>query len=195
MDAVVSVQHLMSDERKGRVTGIVSQVGAQLKRYVRGKVRSDADAEDVVQDVWERLVAALDAGPVEHVVSWLYTVARNRITDRYRRPPMASLDEMAGADDDSVFEFPEYLLVDERTPATELRRSLFWSSLKTALAELSPEQRQVFVWHELEGLSFQEMAGLTGENLNTLLSRKRYAVLHLRRKLSDLREEFFPDEQ
>src|SRR6516162_9280102 len=132
MDAVVSVQHLMSDERKGRVTGIVSQVGAQLKRYVRGKVRSDADAEDVVQDVWERLVAALDAGPVEHVVSWLYTVARNRITDRYRRPPMASLDEMAGADDDSVFEFPEYLLVDERTPATELRRSLFWSSLKTA---------------------------------------------------------------
>lgn len=194
MDAGASAQIVMSDERKGRVSEIVREVGARLKRYVRGKVHNDADAEDIVQDVWERLLTALELGPVEQVAAWLYTVARNRITDHYRKPPMISLDEMGEYDDDSAFEFPEYLLRDERTPATEQRRNLFWSSLKAALAELPPEQRQVFVWHELEGLSFQQMSAVTGENLNTLLARKRYAVLHLRQRLAVLREEFFPDD-
>ncbi|MCX6952147.1 MAG: RNA polymerase sigma factor [Verrucomicrobia bacterium] len=182
----------MSDERKNQVTRIVGELGGKLGRFVRARVRSDSEAEDVLQDVWHRLITALDAGAVEQIGAWLYTVARNRIIDRARKPKMASLDALAEDAADAAFEFPAGLLRDDQTPATEYRRMLFWERLHAALAELPPEQRQVFVWHELEGLSFQEIGALTGENQNTLLSRKRYAVLHLRRQLGNLRDEFLP---
>ncbi|HVU34699.1 MAG TPA: sigma-70 family RNA polymerase sigma factor [Opitutaceae bacterium] len=182
----------MTTDRRSRVAAIVSEAGQRLRRYIRARVRSDADAEDVLQDVWERLVTALDSGPVEQVGAWLYTVARNRIIDRARKPATASLEALTDEQDETAFEFPGFLLRDDHTPVTEHRRQLFWDALHAALAELPQEQRQVFVWHEFEALSFQDMAALTGENVNTLLGRKRYAVLHLRRRLAPLREEFFP---
>ncbi len=174
------------------IAGIVRQTGAQLTRFIRARLASEADAEDVLQDVWQQLILTLETGPVERVGAWLYTVARNRIIDRYRKPRMASLEAMAAEAeaDDMAFEFPGVLLRDDNTPATEHRRNLFWEQLHAALAELPPEQRQVFVWHELEGLSYREIAALTGENLSTLLSRKRYAVLHLRGRFEQLRDEF-----
>lgn len=192
MEATGELPDLMSNERKNRAAAIVRDAGQRLLRYIRARVSNDAEAEDILQDVWHRLVTALDNGPVEQVGAWLYTVARNRIIDRYRKPTMASLDALTGEDEegDTSFELPSIVLRDDNTPATEHARTLFWQHLHAALAELPQEQRQVFAWHEFEGISFQEIAALTGENLNTLLARKRYAVLHLRRRLAPLREDF-----
>jgi RNA polymerase sigma factor (sigma-70 family) len=193
MDAVrPSSPIFMSPDKKRHLSAVVAGVGQRLMRFIRARVASDADAEDVLQDVWQQLITTLDAGPVEQLGAWLYTVARHRIIDRYRKPSMASLDALAGdaADDDTPFDFAELLLRDDNTPRTEHLRHRFWEELHAALAELPEEQRQVFVWHELEALSFEDIAALTGENVNTLLSRKRYAVLHLRARLEPLRDEF-----
>jgi RNA polymerase sigma factor (sigma-70 family) len=192
MDAAEQVTETMSDERKNQIAGIVAQAGERLVRFIRARVPTDADAEDILQDVWRQLVTTLEDGPLESVSAWLYTVARNRITDHYRKPQMASLDALPeGVEpDDAAFEFPDFVLRRDPTPEAEELRSLFWEQLHVALAELPQEQRQVFVWHELEGLSFQDIAKLTGENLNTLLARKRYAVLHLRRRFQWLHDEF-----
>ena len=184
----------MSESRKSQIAGIVSQAGQKLVRFIRARVANESDAEDILQDVWKQLVTTLEEGPIEHVAAWLYTVARNRIINQYRKPKMTSLDaaveEMGLLEDAS--ELAEPFLRDDTTPESESLRHFFWEQLHAALAELPSEQRQVFVWHELEGLSFQEIAALTGENLNTLLSRKRYAVLHLRRRFETLREELLP---
>ena len=192
MEAVRPNSYLMSTAKKNQATRIMSELGTRLNRFIRARVRSDADAEDILQDVWQRLITALDDGAVEQIGAWLYKVARNRIIDRSRKPTMDSIDAMAVDSEEASFEVPRALLRDDKTPATEYHRQLFWERLHGALAELPPEQRQVFMWHELEGLSFQEIAALTGENQNTLLSRKRYAILHLREKLADLRNEFPP---
>lgn len=192
MDAARPIPRYMStDPQTRRVTQAVAGLGRRLLRFIRARVPNDADAEDVLQDVWQQLVTTLDAGPIEQVGAWLYTVARNRIIDRYRKPAPASLDALAAdADSDDAWELPEGLLRDDATPRTQYLRNRFWEKLHAALAELPEEQRQVFVWHELEALSFDDIATLTGENVNTLLSRKRYAVLHLRTRLAPLYEEF-----
>jgi RNA polymerase sigma factor (sigma-70 family) len=192
MDAVGQVQtSYMSTEQKKRVSDVVRDMGRGLMKFIRNRVNSDEEAEDVIQDVWQQLLTSLDAGAVEQVGSWLYTVARNRIIDRYRKPKMASLDALVETDADTPeFGLADFLLRDEKTPRTEHLRSVFWERLHAALAELPEEQREVFVWHELDGLSFQEISEITGEKLNTLLSRKRYAVLHLRSRLESLRDEF-----
>lgn len=181
----------MSTDQKRAITRVVNDAGRRLMRFIRARVSSDADAEDVLQDVWQQLITSLDAGPVEQVGAWLYTVARNRIIDRSRRARTTSLDALVEADDDPTdVELAEFLLRDDKTPATEHLRNVFWEQLHAALSELPEAQRQVYVWHELEGLSFQDIAEFTGENVNTLLSRKRYAVLHLRNRLAAVRDEF-----
>lgn len=192
MDAVEQNARFMNADRKNDVARIVSDAGRKLWRFIRARVSNDADAEDILQDVWQELVEAFEDGPVEKVGAWLYTVARNRIIDQYRKPRTTSLEALAveAEFEDSAFELPEFLLRDDKTPEAEAMRNLFWEQLHAALAELPREQRQVFVWHELEGLSFQEIAALTGDNLNTLLARKRYAVLYLRRRFQWLRDEF-----
>ena len=192
MDVVRTVPKLMSTEQNRRISQVVQDLGRRLMRFIRVRVSSEADAEDVMQDVWQQLATTLEAGPVEQVGAWLFTVARNRIIDRYRKPKMASLDAMvAEAEEETGFDFAGFFLRDDNTPRTEHLRSLFWEALHSALAELPEEQRQVFVWHELESLSFQDIAAFTGENVNTLLSRKRYAILHLRLRLEPLRAELF----
>ena len=191
MDAVRQIPITMSTEQKRRVSQVVSDMGRGLMRFIRVRVSSEAEAEDVMQDVWQQLVTALDAGAIEQVGAWLYTVARNKIIDRYRKPRMASLEAMAAdAEEEAGFDFADFFLRDDKTPRTEYLRAQFWEKLHAALADLPEEQRQVFVWHELEALSFQDIAELTGENENTLISRKRYAVLHLRKRLEPLRDEF-----
>jgi len=192
MEAIGQLAEFMSDERSNDIGQIVTRAGQRMMRFIRARVGSDADAEDILQDVWRQLVTAIEDGPIEHVVSWLYTTARHRIIDQYRKPKMASLDALAAESEseDDAFELPESLLHDAATPESENLRNLFWEQLQVALAELPQEQRQVFVWHELEGISFQEIAAVTGENLNTLLSRKRYAVLHLRQRFQRLHDEF-----
>lgn len=191
MDRVSQIPVLMASDRKSHIAQVFRDMSARLRRFVRSRVPSDAEADDVVQDVWERFAAALDVRPVEQVAAWLFTVARNRIIDRSRQPQPVSLDALAEGDperDDT--DFHAWMPADDKTPLTEHLRHQFWEQLQVALAELPADQRQVFVWHEFENLSFQDIAELTGENLNTLLSRKRYAVLHLRERLRGLRDDF-----
>jgi RNA polymerase sigma factor (sigma-70 family) len=191
MDAARQIPTLMSHDRHRRISEVIRGVGQRLARFIRARVSTEEDAEDVLQDVWQQLVVTLDAGPVEQVGAWLYTVARNRIIDRSRKQQPASLEALAAdARDETGLDVVEILLRDDNTPRTEHLRRRFWEELSAALAALPEEQRAVFVWHELEGLSFDDIAELTGENVNTLLSRKRYAVLHLRSRLQSLREEF-----
>ncbi len=194
MDAVTHISELMSDEDSSHAGRIVREAGRKLKGFIRARVRNDADAEDILQDVWQQLVTTLEDGPIEHVGAWLYTVARNRIIDQYRKRQMTSLEALAAEIEpgDESLGLQEFFPRDDATPASEHARKAFWEHFRAALAELPPEQRQVFVWHELEELSFQDIAVLTGENLNTLLSRKRYAVLRLRQRLQSLRGDLLP---
>jgi RNA polymerase sigma factor (sigma-70 family) len=193
MDAVTQLADFMSDDVRNRAAGIVSLAGQHLKRFIRPRVSSDADAEDILQDVWQRLVATLEDGPVEQIWAWLYTVTRNRIADQYRRPQMTSLDDLAAEMGlgDEEFGLVDFFLRENQTPEKEYMRNLFWKQLQAALADLPPEQRDIFIWHELEGQPFEAIAKRTGENINTLLSRKRYAVLHLREKFANFYKEFF----
>jgi len=185
MEATSPISGAMSASRTNLST-VIRDTGRRLLFFIRARVSSEADAEDVLQDVWSRLLETLEDGPVEQVGAWLYTVARNRIIDGYRKQQPASLEALTQSDDEEEHpsEFAELLPLINQSAQTEQWRDQFWAALSAALGELPPEQRQVFIWHEIEVLSFKDIAGLTGENQNTLLARKRYAVLHLRQRLA-----------
>ena len=172
----------MPSSGRKNISSVISRFGKRLMGFIRPRVTSEADAEDILQDVWYQLTTTVDTGPIEQISGWLFAVARNKIIDRHRKKKPESLDNdepnLAGI-----------LLDDSSNPETANLRALFWKALQEALDELPEEQRSVFVWHELDGLSFKEIAGLTGENVNTLISRKRYAVVHLRERLLDLYRE------
>ena len=161
----------------------------RLFDFIRQRVRTAEDAEDILQDVFQQLaVSASIAEPIEQVTAWLFTVARNRIIDWYRKRKPQSSARVFG--DEALPVNLEELLFDPRQDPDEMYfRSLVWTELSDALDDLPPEQREVFVMHELEGISFREMARRTGAPVNTLLSRKRYAVLFLRDRLRDLYED------
>ena len=165
---------------------------AERKRlfdFIRKRVRNQADAEDILQDVFYQLVSSYSVTePIEKLTAWLFTVARNKIIDWYRkRRP----DALPSAEDDpsSPINLEEILFDPAQNPDRVFERSLVWVELADALDELPEEQRDVFVKHELEGRTFREIAEITGEPLNTLLSRKRYAVLFLRERLQELYNE------
>ena len=169
-----------------RITDVVKRERSRLLDFIRRRVSDPGDAEDVLQDVFEQLVEANRLlMPIDHITGWLFEVARNRITDlfRKRRPePFADLggDELAIA---------ELLPSPDAGPEAVYVRGVLLDELQRALAELPAEQRYVFIAHELEGRSFKELAAETGINLNTLLSRKRYAVLYLRERLQSIHDE------
>jgi RNA polymerase sigma factor (sigma-70 family) len=174
------------------ISDVFQNVGNQLRGFIRKRVASVDDAEDILQDVFYQLAAADQLmKPIEQVSSWLYTVARNRITDMYRkkRPEPVSSFIAGSEDDESLSEITDLLAVPDNSPDTEYLKSLVWTELEKALSELPHEQREAFEMNELQGMSFKEMARLTGETENTLISRKRYAVLHLRERLNILYEE------
>jgi RNA polymerase sigma factor (sigma-70 family) len=177
-------------EREGRLEQAVRVERPRLFDFIRRRVRTDEDAEDILQDVFYQLAATDDeAGPIEQITSWLFTVARNRIIDWYRKKKPAALP-VDGLDDTET-SFANLLLDSSQNPEDVYARSLLWEELGEALGDLPEKQREVFVMHEFEGKSFKEIAGLTGEPINTLLSRKRYAVLYLREQLQELYDELF----
>lgn len=180
----------MAEERKQNISSIVKAYSTRLFRFIRSRVSTNADAEDILQEVWYQFSRLVDIEPIEQVSGWLFRVARNRITDRYRKRKNESLEGFAYADGDGDVLFKELLLADNATPETELLRQVFWETLFEALEELPENQRNVFVWNELEGQTLQEIADRTSVNLKTIISRKRYAVLHLRKELETLYEEF-----
>ena len=147
------------------------------------------DAEDILQDVWYQFSDLMNTGAVEQTGAWLFRVARNRIIDKYRKHKPDSLDELIDQDLDEEFKPREVFVKDKSNPELEHLQNIFWEKLFEALDELPAAQKQVFILNELEDLSFEEISDLTGEKINTLLSRKRYAVLHLRKRLGQLYKE------
>jgi len=179
----------MSSSSKKNITTVIGQFGKRLLSFIRQRVSNDADAEDILQDVWYQFSATMDSEPIEQVSSWLFTVARNKITDRYRKKKTDSLDSLLQPDEEGGLDFSDILFDKGSNPETTHLRNLFWKTLREALEELPEEQRNVFVWNEMGDVSFKEIADHTGENINTLISRKRYAVLYLRERLTTLYNE------
>lgn len=184
--------YLMAPEQNQQIAEVVQREQTRLGNFIRRRVTDAGDAEDILQDVFYRLVEANRLlMPVEYVTGWLYQVARNRIIDLYRkRKPETFSDATLLEDDDDLLQLEEMLPSSDAGPEARYARKLFLEELELAIDQLPDEQREVFVGHVLEGRSFKEMAAETGVSVNTLLSRKRYAVLHLRQQLQDIYDEF-----
>jgi RNA polymerase sigma factor (sigma-70 family) len=193
MDENLSLGAVMA-EGNGGIAEAFAREGARLRAFIRKRVRDVADAEDILQDVFYELVEAERAlQPIERVAAWLYRVARNRITDRFRaarrRQPLESTPGEQELEGDHALSVLDLLPAGD-TPEAAYARDVLLAELDAALDELPAEQREVFLAHELEGVSFKDLAVRTGASVNTLLSRKRYAVLHLRSRLNAIYEEF-----
>jgi RNA polymerase sigma factor (sigma-70 family) len=186
----------MALEQDQRISDVVRREQSRLRNFIRRRVPDPRDAEDILQDVFYELVEANRLlMPIEHVTGWLFRVARNRITDLFRKkkPETFSDTAVAGAhddDEDELLQFEDLLPSPDAGPEALYARNLLLEELELAVEELPEEQRAVFVGHEFEGRSFKEMAADSGVSVNTLLSRKRYAVLHLRERLQSIYDEF-----
>src|SRR6266850_8163503 len=176
----------MTLEQDRRISEVVKREQSRLRNFIRRRVPDPRDAEEILQDVFYKLVEANRLlMPIEHVTGWLFRVARNRIIDLFRKKKPESFTDnaVAGDEDDELLRFEDLLPSPDAGPDALYARNLLLDELESAIDELPDEQREVFVAHELEGRSFKEMAAETGVSVNTLLSRKRYAVLHLRERL------------
>jgi RNA polymerase sigma factor (sigma-70 family) len=182
----------MTTEQDRRIAEAFQAERGRLRKFIRRRVADEADVEDILQDVFYRLVEANRLlMPIEHVTGWLFRVARNRITDLFRRKRPESFSDAAGEDSEAKpLRFEDLLPSPDAGPEAAYAREVLLEELARAVAELPEEQRAVFIGHELEGRSFKEMAAATGTGVNTLLSRKHYAVLHLRERLQDIYDEF-----
>ena len=179
-------------EQDRKIAEIVRKERPRLRNFIRRRVPDPAEVEDIVQDVFYRLVEANRLlMPIEHVTGWLFSVARNRITDLFRKKKPESFSEQAVENEEGeLLQIEDLLPSPDAGPEAVYLRNLLLEELELALDELPEEQREVFVAHELEGRSFRQMAEESGVSINTLLARKRYAVLHLRERLRDIYDEF-----
>jgi RNA polymerase sigma factor (sigma-70 family) len=173
------------------ITAVVRDLGSRLYGFIRRRVANDEDAQDVLQDVWQQLIAQPEIDAITQLSAWLHEVARNKIVDRSRKQREALVSDIAPEDDDGESLALENFLVAEDTPEGQYMNRLFWDELSDALETLPPEQRHVFVENELEGRPLRELAAETGENIKTIISRKGYAVRTLRKRLARLHQEFF----
>jgi RNA polymerase sigma factor (sigma-70 family) len=181
----------MALEQDQRISEVVEREQSRLRHFIRRRVPDPRDAEDVLQDVFYELVEANRLlMPIEHVTAWLFRVARNRITDLFRKKRPESFGDSALPDDDERLPLEDLLPSPDSGPEALYARNVLLDELELAVQELPAEQREVFVAHELEGRSFKSMAEETGVSVNTLLSRKRYAVLRLRERLRGVYDEF-----
>lgn len=177
-DLAMQIENLFRTDRK------------KFLGFIRQRVRSQEEAEDILQDVFTNVLAASAnvQKPIENIASWVFTAVRNRIIDSYRKKRAETFSDMQtpGQAEDGVDTFENFLGDFSTSPESDLIRKTIWESVQEGLSELPDEQREVFVKNEFEGVSFREMSEDTGVNINTLLARKRYAVLHLRKRLKDL---------
>ncbi|MDZ4072044.1 MAG: sigma-70 family RNA polymerase sigma factor [Sediminibacterium sp.] len=187
MDQAWQLPANMSDSRGKHITEVINTYSKRLMGFIRKRVSSEADAEDILQDVFYQFIG--NTTPIEQLTSWLFTVTRNKITDKQRKKKPELLEDLYASDSDEGFEWSDLFFDDENNPESEYMRSLFWDALYTALNELPAPQRDAFVLNEIEGIPFKEIAEQTGDTINTLISRKRYAVLHLRERLGTLKNE------
>src|ERR1041385_4154865 len=186
MGAELSLETIeaMAGEQDRRISEAVEQQRGRLRNFIRSRVDDPGDAEDILQDVFYELVAAYRmAKPIEQVGAWLFQVARNRIIDRFRKqkPQAVARGQSSKDEDDDALSLEELLPSPDAGPDAMFARSVLMDEIEEALAELPPEQREVFVANEIEGRTFAEISAETGTSINTLLSRKRYAVRYLQR--------------
>jgi RNA polymerase sigma factor (sigma-70 family) len=193
--ATLTIEPQLADSQNRHIQETVRRERQRLLAFIRQRIPRQDDAEDILQDVFYEFTEMYRLmKPIEQIASWLFTVARNKITDRYRKKKPLLLEDVfsfnRGDSDDESY------LIDELLPAAnihsadvEMMRDTIMEALTEALEELPAEQRDVFIWHELEDKSFKEIAAETGVTVNTLLSRKRYAVLFLRERLKSLYED------
>ena len=187
MDEASTIQ--MAQNRQS----IIDAIGNYSKRlfsFIRSRVQNDEDAEDILQDVWYQLSALIDIRPIEQLSSWLYRVATNKIIDKSRKKKPMLLEDFSYVNDEGESVFPEGLLEDDSNPEVEFENSYLREILMEALEKLPEKQRQVFVMNEIEKYTLQEIADMTGENIKTLISRKRYAVTRLRELLKEINKEY-----
>ena len=179
-------------EQNRQISEIIAEERSRLRNFIRRRVPDPADAEDIVQEVFYELVEANRLlMPIEHVTGWLFRVARNRITDLFRKKKAETFSDRAvEGEDGELLRIEDLLPSPDAGPEALYVRNVLLGELEFALDELPDEQREVFVAHELEGRSFKELSAESGVSVNTLLSRKRYAVLHLRERLQSLHDEF-----
>jgi RNA polymerase sigma factor (sigma-70 family) len=190
MDELSSIISMTEQDRQ--ISEIIAEERSRLGKFIRRRVPDPRDAEDIVQEVFYELVEANRLlMPIEHVTGWLFRVARNRITDLFRKQkPETFSDRAVENEDGELLQIEDLLPSPDAGPEALYVRNVLLHELEFALDELPGEQREVFVAHELEGRSFKELSAESGVNVNTLLSRKRYAVLHLRERLQSIHDEF-----
>ncbi len=172
-----------------KLIGTVKDYGNRLFRFIRGRVKSNEDAEDILQDIWFQLSNAVNIDEIEQMSGWLFQVARNKITDKYRKKTTQSIEDLSFKDEDGEIAFMDILLESNFNPETEYLRDVFWEELMHALDELPENQKLVFVLNEMEDLTLQQIADQSGENLKTIISRKAYAVKYLRKRLESIYDE------
>jgi RNA polymerase sigma factor (sigma-70 family) len=176
--------------KQQRIIDAVQNYGKRLFGFIRSRVKSNEDAEDILQDVWYQLSSMVDIEPIEQLSSWLFRVSHNRIVDKQRKLRPGSLEDLAYEDEEGEFVYPEALLADETNPEIELERAFLKEEFFKALEDMPQKQREVYVWNELEGMTLQEIANKTGEKIKTIISRKVYAVAYLRARLREIYNEY-----
>jgi RNA polymerase sigma factor (sigma-70 family) len=189
MDQPVSAISMIEQDRQ--IFDVIAKERPRLRNFIRRRVPDEADVEDLVQEVFFELVQAHRLlKPIDYVTGWLYTVARNRITDLFRkRKPQPFADIAIEGEDGELLNFEDMLPSSAAGPEALYIRGVIFDALEAAIAELPADQREVFIAHEFDGRSFKEIAEETGVNFNTLLARKRYAVRHLRERLQTVYDE------
>ncbi len=187
MDEALTIHTNMAGQPKRNITQVINDYTKRLMGFIRKRVSNEADAEDILQDVFYQLAG--NPEPIEQLSGWLFSVTRNKITDAKRKRKPDLLDDVYSSGDETFLDWAELFFDSSNNPENEHLRSMFWETLNNALEELPEAQRQVFILHELEDVPFKQIAEQTGETINTLISRKRYAVLHLRERLGVLKEE------
>jgi RNA polymerase sigma factor (sigma-70 family) len=190
MDEPSSITSMTEQDRQ--ISEVIVEERSRLRNFIRKRVRNEADVEDLLQEVFYELVEANRLlMPIEHVTGWLFRVARNRITDLFRKKRPETFSDAALEDENGeLLQIEDLLPSPDAGPEAIYVRNMLLDELELALDELPDEQRDVFVAHEVEGRSFKELSAESGVNVNTLLSRKRYAVLHLRERLHSIHDEF-----
>jgi RNA polymerase sigma factor (sigma-70 family) len=196
MDNALSAERIIAGQDE-RLTEAMGREQGRLRNFIRRRVSDESDAEDILQDVFYELVEAYRMmRPVEQVGAWLFRVARNRIIDRFRKKkpePFSAMRDPEGGDEGASpsLSLEELLPSPDAGPEAAYARSILLEELDAAIDDLPEEQREVFVAHEIEGTSFKALAAETGVSVNTLLSRKHHAVLHLRRRLRSIYDEYW----
>lgn len=180
-------------QQKTNIIHTVKEYGSRLFGFIRSRVNNDEDAEDILQDVWFQLSNHTETETIESISGWLYRVAKNKIIDRSRKKQNQLLEDFGFETEDGDWMLPEFMNMDAEDPSTSSLRKLFWEELTNALSELPEKQRSVFIRNELEDLTLQQIADADQENIKTIISRKRYAVQHLRTRLEDLYNDFLND--